>query len=303
MRRAALVLVVLLAATAAGCRVRGPQSVESSASDPAYAERFPAEMAAARANYDGVEAEAKRLSQGFEAHGTALAPADAAVVAPIVDRADAAGRSSEYVNRVERIEIVNAFFTLEKDTLSAKVGGAVDHAARKQGCRKGGGSAAGYALDKAVSQQLEQRLRERNAAHRQIEQDAKKLGVPRADVEEMVDAVSYASYLTHVGIERAEDRMQSLRDGAWEVSQTVDRALADAQARAGDQSLGADERREAEAARDRLQKTKGEIDAEVEKIDALLAEVARRTAALRDLYRDSVARLRARVGSAGQPRK
>ena len=298
-RSSPVLLLVALAAAPCGCRVRNADTpVTSSATDPAWARDYAGELEAAKNDFTGVEGSATHLIESFELHSAALSRTDAARAQPILDRADAAGRSVEYVQRVERIEVVNAFFALEKDQLGGKVGGAVDYAAKKQGCNSLGAQVvAASALDRAVGQQLQKRLRERNAAHRALESDAA-LSRDAASLGEAIDDVSYASYLVYVGIVRAEQKLEQLRDESYTVVETLDRAKADAEQRAADAKATEAGRKAAAAQRDEIAKAKGDADREVQAVDALLAETDKRRSALRDAYQAAFARLRAGVGSA-----
>ena len=120
----------------------------------------------------------------------------------VYEKADAAGHSSQYVERAKESKHVAQFFNEEKGEINKKVGGACSYAAKQKGCDADVGGATGGALEKAVEKQLEKRMRERNDAWAYIDEHEDSLGKQnREKLEKQSDDIAYTGYLVRVDVE------------------------------------------------------------------------------------------------------
>ena len=174
-------IVVLLACSAvavAGCSNQKPEPLTaSSAGESGYAERYPDELAATRGGFTEQEATAQRVIGEFSTFPDELDNPSWPAVTEVVDRADQAGKSQAYVDRLHQNDAVVQFFAEEQRDIDNAVAGAVQYAAKQKNVDAEGlpGAATG-ALKRSVDKQLEERLRDHNEAHRYIEDNQEALG-------------------------------------------------------------------------------------------------------------------------------
>jgi hypothetical protein len=288
--RCAFTVSVLVGAVTA-CQQQQQQPLyASSAEEPAYAERYPAELAAARTRFAKDESEVTTLTGEFQKYPDELDKPSWPVVASVVEEADRAGKSWDYAAGMSEEGAVRDFYEEEKKPLVQKVGGAVDYAAKEKKCEEVEfyGPVAG-GLERGVNQQLEERLRSRSVAQRTIEDNQEAIGKQNVEkLEKQADKIALASYLVNVRLP------QTKRD--------IDAALADASgvkktlARTKEQAKAVEDNPQAsKAAKQLAQKrsaaaaeAEAQLDSEVAEAQKLSEQIEQRTSAAKKTYEDAL---------------
>jgi hypothetical protein len=256
----------------AACAEPKPEPVlASSAASPGYAERFPERLASTKKSFGDQEREAHELTQKFSGYPDELSDPDWATVIDVMKFADEEGRSQSYVDRLEETDAVARFYLDEKQTLHQKVGGAVQYAAKKKDCSEDLGGSASFALDKAMTEQLEERLHAESDAHGAIDYNEEAIGKKNVEpLRHQADAVSRASYLAFIGVVRTKVELRSMIEQLDEVKKTLDRADQDLEPRQSAGEMSDATRKKLEERRARVAESKQRIDKEVDTAKTLL---------------------------------
>ena len=118
-----------------------------------------------------------------------------------MQRADEVGKSQAYVDRIQRVDGAHAFFDIEKDEFTRRVGGAAQYTVKKKNCDVEVAGVVAGALKETVDKQLEKELRDASEAHALIDRykpQIKKENVP--ELEKQADAIEYASWVVHIDL-------------------------------------------------------------------------------------------------------
>src|SRR5688572_27119632 len=103
-------LGLALPAASFGCSNQKPAPLyASSAGEAGYAERFPDQLASARGRMAEHQSKSTRMMQSFNTYPGELKDPSWPVVLDVVDKADTAGRSGAYAERLGEVENVAAF--------------------------------------------------------------------------------------------------------------------------------------------------------------------------------------------------
>ncbi|HEY3498445.1 MAG TPA: hypothetical protein VGK73_27315 [Polyangiaceae bacterium] len=211
---------------AAGCnQQQQPALYASSANEPAYAERYPTQLATARTRFAKDEEEAQKLTTDFQKFPDELDKPDWMVVGAVVEEADQAGKGWDYAAGMSEQQAVRDFYEQEKQPLVQKVGGAADYAAKQKKCEdlELYGPVAG-GLDRAFDQQLEERVRSRSVAQRTIEDNQDLVGKGNVEkLEKQADKIALASHLVHVRMPQTKRDIDAALADASEVKKTLER--------------------------------------------------------------------------------
>jgi hypothetical protein len=279
-----------------GCNQReAPEpQIASSAGESGYAARFPSELSAARGELQTDESNINMLTGKFPAYPAELDKPAWNHVLTVVDKADQAGRSQSYVDRAGETQVVQRFFDEEKDELNKKVGGAAQYAAIQKGCKEADVyGAVAHGLKEGVNKSLEKRLRERNEAEAYIQDNQEALGktnVPK--LEKQADDIAYASYLANIAVVQVKVRLKAMVAQGKDVSSTLDRTIADAQATAGDASRADADKKAAQKRLEAAQQAKQSIDSEVQQAEATLKDIDKRIQTIQEGYKKALDALR-----------
>lgn len=278
----ALVLLVL----AAGCQKQDATAIFSPSSDQAgYAARYPEEIAKARARHSEDEASARRAMGTFAQFPAELDKTSWDDVLRVYDAADAAGKSQEYVERLHETNTITGFFTDEKSEIDKKVGGAAQYTAKQKGCTVELYGVTSMALEKSVEKQLEKRLRERNEAHRYIDQHEDRIGKPnREKLEKQADEISRTSYLARVAGREAKRKLTELLAEASDVQATLDRTISESKEVTADAKRSDNDKKKAQARLEAAEKAKAAIETETTEAKKLLEELDEKNQVLSDEY-------------------
>jgi hypothetical protein len=197
--------------------------VASSATQSSYAVSFPEELEATSQRLAATQSVAQAATRDFATFPDKLKTKDAAYVESLYKLANAEGRSESYAQGFADALVVDAFFTREKQTLSGRVS-----AANEQAVEKAGGSkvelygATSYSLERGVAQSLEDELKDRSDAQKNIEQNKRKLGAQdAATLSTQVQQISMASHAVFIGLPVQKNRTERLLSQVSDVDSTL----------------------------------------------------------------------------------
>jgi hypothetical protein len=290
---------VALALMLAACSAPKPEpEIASSAPQARYAERYPAELQALSSAFGEGQVTSKKTIDSMSGYPDELKKVKPEQALAIVERADEAGRSYAYVERVREVDGAYRFFTEEKDEITKKVAGAAQFVAKQKGCEVDVSGPAAHALKESVDKQLEKRLRERNEAHLLIERYRESLGKDNAAaLEKQADAISYASYVVHIELVEQKVRINRLLAEIETVKKTTDDAIAAERAFQGEASRTPAEKKAAEERIEALNKSKALLDAAVTQAQNTAESMQERITELQKQYADGFAALRKKLGA------
>ncbi|HEY4121334.1 MAG TPA: hypothetical protein VGM56_25890 [Byssovorax sp.] len=198
----AATLGLVLALASVGC---GGEKIEpviaSSANHAGYALAYPTELHDAVQSFGQRQNDARKIFTSFKTFpGRLKQPAWPRVV-EVVQRADEVGKSQAYVDRIQRVDGAHAFFDIEKDEFTRRVGGAAQYTVKKKNCDVEVGGVVAITMKETVDKQLEKELRDASEAHALIDRykaQIKKENV--AELEKQADAIEYASWVVHIDL-------------------------------------------------------------------------------------------------------
>jgi hypothetical protein len=270
---------------ALACTQQEPALYASSAGEASYAERYPAMLAALRNGHFEAEKQAYTLSGEFSKYPDELKDPSWAAVEDVVEKADEAGKGADYAAGMGEGQAVRTFYTEERDTLRQKVGGSAEHAAKEKSCDVELYGPIGGALDRSVDQQLEERLHERSAAHRAIEDHQDALGKPNLDkLEKQADSIALASYLVHVRLPQTKREVDARLADASQVKSTLERTQEESKAVLDDPNASKGAKDLAQKRADAARTAQASLDSEVEQAKKLGEELEQRAKAAQDQY-------------------
>jgi hypothetical protein len=278
-------ILIGCALLALACSKQEPALYASSASEASYAERYPAMLAAQRNGHFEAEKQVYALSGEFSKYPNELKEPSWVHVQIVVQKADEAGKGADYAAGMGETQAVRTFYTEERDTLRQKVGGSAEHAAKEKSCDVELYGPIGGALDRSMDQGLEERLHERSAAHRAIEDYEDAIGKPNVEkLEKQADTIALASYLVHVRLPQTKREIDARLADASGVKSTLERTQEESKA-------VLDDARASKNAKDRAQKraeaartAQASLDSEVEQAKKLGDELEQRAKAMQDQY-------------------
>jgi hypothetical protein len=277
-------LVLVLLASAA-CAQKQPALYASPADQAAYAERYPAALGGARARYGEDEKNVGTVTAGFAKYPDELTKPDWTVVSAVIEDADQAGKSGDLASGMAEADAVRTFYAGERDKLRQKVGGSAEHAAKEKNCEVELYGPIGGALDRAMEQQLEERLRARNAAHRRIEDNVDAIGKPNVEkLEKQADEVALASYVVNVRMPTLKRDLDAALGDASGVKKTLEREIEEANAVAADPNAPKGKKQTAEKRKAAASSALASLDQEVTQAKALSDELEKRNDAAKKTY-------------------
>lgn len=293
MHKTLLASTLLLAACSSSGK--GPV-LASSAGQTNYAVHYSDELSASTKAVSDAQAREKALSAGFGARVDELKKPDWDKVQSIIDDSDEAGRSADFADAHADTDAVRSFWERDKDVITGKVAGNVAHTVKEAGCTADVGGPTAYALNDAITKQLQKRLRGKNEAFVTIERYKASLGPQNvAALEKLADDVAQASYDVNASMTLERARLERLVADKSAVKKTIDRFIADEtayQAETGRTDV------EKKASADRIAvatKTKGEVDAAAGQAKTSLDRMDATIDATKKDYEQSLKALRAKV--------
>ncbi len=281
----ALLLCLGVLPVSLACTRQEPALYASAADQPAFAERYPAGLGATRARYAEDERQLGTLTAEMPKLLDSLDKPSWGAVASVVDAADRAGKSGDLASAMGEAEAVRTFYAGERDALRQKVGGAAEYATKQKQCEVELYGPVGGALDRGVEAQLEERLRDHNAAHRLIEDQKDAIGKQNVDkLEKQADAIALASYLAHVRLPRTKRDLDAALADASDVKRTLEQEIEASKKVSNDPSASKAAKQTAEERQTAASTALASLDSEVSEAKRLADELEKRSAAARQSY-------------------
>lgn len=200
-----------------------PAAAPSSAGQPAYALHYASELTRATKTIDEEQARQKALVTNLAARIEELKKPKWEHVRAIVDDSDAVGRAADFAEGHEEVESVRSFWADEKEPITNRVAGNAQGLVQKAHCSSSGApghggdssldirGTVGFSLSESIDKQIQKRLRARNDAFLLIERYKTELGSQNvASLEKLADEIADASYVVHVELPAARDRLHRL---------------------------------------------------------------------------------------------
>ena len=297
MRMHAKLMFLLSPLVAVACSSAGkaPQ-LPSSSGQTAYAIHYNEELTAATKAVADAQAREKTLAAGFAAHVDELRKPDWERVEVVIDDSDEAGRSSDFAEAQGEATAVRTFWDAEKNEISARVNGNAQHTMKQAGCNAETAGPIAFALNDAISKQLQKKLRSKNEAFVVIERYKTSLGPQNvASLEKLADEISEASYDVNVLMILQHNRVKRLADDKNDVKKTLDRFIQDETAF---QSEPGRTEAEKKASQDRVaaaNKNKAEIDGIAQQAETVSKEMDKAIDATKKDYEDALKAIKAKV--------
>jgi hypothetical protein len=285
--RALLVCAVLSSAVA--CSTPKPEpEIASSAAQAGYAEAYPAELQAIATGFSQRESEVKKVTGEMPTYPDKLKNPNYAHVEAVYAKADQAGKSYAYVERLREVQGAHTFFETEGDEISKKVAGAAQYAAKQKGCDVDVGGAAAHALKESVDKQLEKRLREANEAHVYIDRYRASLGKENAEVlEKQADDITYASYIANIEIVERKVRLKRIIEEAEQVQKTADEFIEQERKFQKEAGVSDADKKASEERIQSMNKSKASIESAKAQAQSLLEGVEERIQGVQKEYNDA----------------
>lgn len=266
-----------------------PALYASSANEGSYAERYPAMLAALRNGHFDAEKQAITIEGDFSKYPDELKDPSWVHVQAVVVKADEAGKGADYAAGMGEGQAVRTFYTEERDTLRQKVGGSAEHAAKEKQCDVELYGPIGGALDRSVEQQLEERLHQRSAAHRYIEDNEDALGKPNVEkLEKQADQIALASYLVNVRLPQTKREIDARLADASGVKDTLERTQEEAKAVTDNPNASKTAKERAEKRAEAARTAQASLDSEVEQAKKLGEELEQRAKAAQEQYQKAL---------------
>jgi hypothetical protein len=210
-----------------GCN-KQPALTTPSGAQSAFAEDYPARLKNVRTRFEAEETRTRASFDGIRGLPSRLTRTDAGAALAAVREADAAGRSEFYADEAMRREDMEVLLTDGRGSLRRRVAASVAYTAKEKECSKEDaaalGNSAGWAAERALNRQLEQRLHHYSEASRYIEAHAEQLGQGNIEaLEKQTDAIARASFVSYVRLELYRRELEQLLAEQASVDATLER--------------------------------------------------------------------------------
>jgi len=283
-----------------GCAPKPEPEIQSSAPQSGYAARYPRELQGSATRFNEGESAAQKADGEIPGYADQLKNPNWPQVLEVVERADDAGQSYDYVERARRVEGADAFFEDNQEAITKKVAGAAQYAARQKGCDVDVGGTTAHALKESIAKERERYLRERNEAHRSIDRYRASLGKENAAaLEKQADAISLASYLTRVSMVEEKVRMKRLLEEMEAVKASTDEAIKAEQEFQGEQGRTDEEKKASEARLEELRQSKAMLESAAEQARNASEGMEERVTAAQKRHTEAMDKLKATIRQRG----
>lgn len=290
-------LALLFVVTALGCSTAGkPPTTAASSDQSAYAIGYSDEISAATKAIADVQAREKQLTAGFAAHVDELRRPDWEKVEAVISDSDEAGKSADFADAQAEAVAVKSFWDSEKNEITARVNGNAQHTMKQAGCTAETAGPISYALNDAISKQLQKKLRSKNEAFVVLERYKGSLGPQNvASLEKLADEISEASYDVHVFMVLQRNRLQRLVADKNDVKKTLDRYIQEEQAFQAEPGRTDADKRASQERVAQATKNKAELDKTAQQAEAVSKEMDKSIDAATKDYEKAIDDLRAKV--------
>lgn len=274
--------------------------IASSAGQAGYAEGYPEALQAIMKDFGAQDDEAKTIDGELRGYPDELKNPNWGVVKSIVENADDAGRSRAYVERTRETDGAKAFFEAKKEEIGKKVAGSAQYVAKQKGCDVDVGGTVLKALEDAVEKQLEERMREKNEAHRIIERNRVALAKEAPVLEKQADKITRASYLVHIEMVEAKVRLNALLAEGEQVQKTLDDAIAAERAFQGEAGRTEPEKKASAERIAAMEKSRGLLSSSVQSGKDLAPTMDERIQAAQKRHADAMTELKQKIEQRGK---
>ncbi len=289
---APLSLVAVLGCSSAG---KGP-TMAASGGQTSYAVGYAEEVTSATKAINDAQTKEKQLTAGFAAHVDELKKPDWEKVETIISDSDEAGKSADFAEAQGDALAVKSFWDAEKNEIAGRVNGNAQHTLKQAGCTADTAGPISYAMNEAVTKQLQKKLRSKNEAFVVIERYKTSLGPQNtASLEKLADEVAEASYDVHVLMVLQRNRLQRLVADRDDVKKTIDRFVQEEQAFQAEPGRTEPEKK---ASQDRVtaaNKSKADLDKAAQEADAVAKQMDKSIEAATKDYEKALSDLKAKV--------
>ncbi len=297
MRMGHATLVLPIAVILGACSSSGKAPVlPSSSGQAAYAIHYNEELTSATKAVADAQARAKTLSSGFMAHVDELRKPDWQKVETVIDDSDEAGKSADFAEAQGEATAVRTFWDSEKNEVTGRVNGSAQHSMKQAGCSADTAGPIAFALNDAITKQLQKKLRSKNEAFVVIERYKTSLGPQNvASLEKLADEISEASYDVHVLMILQHGRVKRLADDKNDVKRTLDRFIEEETSFQNEPGRTEPEKK---ASQDRVtaaQKSKAEIDGVGQQAENVSKEMDKAIDASKKDYEDALKAITSKV--------
>jgi len=282
-------ILLTLSLGLAACDKQQHALTASSAGEGTYALKYVDSLGAARSEETAIESQVDTASKAFAEYPSALSNPDWNDVLVVYRAADGAGRSTSYVDELEKDQTVAQFYVDEKDELNRRVGGAAQYAAKQKQCDVELSGPTSYALGKAFDERIRDRLHDHSDAYLFIDDNEDALGKRnRPKLEDQSDAISQTSYFVYVAAPKLHDRLARQASESSDVDRTLGKIAEDAHRVASDTKLSSAQRAHAAEREQKATAARQRIAAEAGETKKLADEMEKRVAAMRDKYEKAI---------------
>jgi hypothetical protein len=296
MRSPAGFVVPLVLLTAACSSSSKAPVLPSSSGQTAYAIRYSEELAGATKAITEAQQREKTLSGGFAAHVDQLKKPDWQKVEVVIDDSDEAGKSADFAEAQGEATAIKGFWDSDKNELSSRVSGNMQHAMKESGCNADVGGSVSFALNDAITKQLQKRLRARNEAFVVLERYKTTLGPQNvAPLEKLADEVSEASYDVHVQMVLQRNRLQRLVADKDDVKKTLDRYVQEETAFQAEAGRSEPEKKASSDRVNTANKNKAEVDTVAAQAESMSKEMDKSIDAATKDYEEALKNLKTKV--------
>jgi len=154
------VLLLVSACSSAG----KPPVVASSGENAAYAVHYDDELTVATKGIADTRTREKTLSSGFAGYVDQMKKPDWQKVELVIDQSDEAGKSADFAEAENDATAIHDFWESEKGEIDGRVAGATAQKLKEANCSGDVGGTVSWALNDAITKQLQKRLRAKNEA-------------------------------------------------------------------------------------------------------------------------------------------
>ena len=272
----------------AGCS-KQPVLTTPSSAQVAFAESYPGRLGELRTEFSDGEAEARRSFDGVRELPAKLRNTDYGAAQELVRQADAAGRSSYYVDEALSHEQTERLFEEGPGTLRRRIAGSVAFAAKEQECAKENadalGGAAAAATERAIARQLDERLQRHSPATEYLEVQRERLGERNIEaLEKQAAAITRASFMANVRLELYRRELDQLLEDEANVRATLDRSVNDGQAALAKEDLSKRQKGRLEERLSRARAAREVLDGEASAARAAATDLKARAEAIQKDY-------------------
>ena len=270
--------------------------VASSAHEASYAVTYPQDIDDVGSDFKNSQTAARKILSSFFEYPKKLKDPNGVWVAKIVDRADAAGRSAGYVERMHKVEASASFFGAEKKEIAGKVAGNAQYAVKQKKCDVDVSGTIVATLDDAYGDQLEKRLRERNEAFTVI--DRYRDAMPKEDVpilESQADDIAYASYVVSIELVETKLKLRRMIADADAIPKTADGYIAEEKAFQAETGRSDAEKKKSDERILGMEKSKALVQQSSERAKMLSGEMDKEIAAIQKEYADALKELKGQL--------